>query len=92
MKKIALVLFVVFCLAGYALAAKSTLAPEYAKAGFVTYLEDGRLWILKEGSKELESFKKSGELAKFVVIPGGGPKGMTVKSPDKEVIEEYMAK
>src|SRR5262249_8788709 len=57
-------------------------APEYAKPGFVTLLEDGRLWVFKEGSKELKAFKKDGELAKHVTIFGGGPKGMTVKAPD----------
>jgi hypothetical protein len=91
MKNYVLALLMVLCIAGLAFA-KSTPAPEYAKAGFVTFLEDGRLWILKEGSKDLADFQKNGELAKFVVIPGGGPKGMTVKSPDKEIIEEYMAK
>lgn len=91
MKKHVLVLLMVLCLAGVALA-KSTPAPEYAKPGFVTFLEDGRLWVLKEGSKDLADFEKNGELAKFVVIPLGGPKGMTVKAPDKELIDEYMAK
>lgn len=62
----------------------------YSKPGFVTLLEDGRLWIFKDGSKELADFRKHGELAKHVVRPGAGPNRMTVKAPDASVIDEYM--
>lgn len=62
----------------------------YSKPGFVTVMEDGRLWIFKEGSKELADFQKAGELARHVVRPGGGPNRMTVKAPDASVIDEYM--
>ena len=62
----------------------------YAKPGFVTFLEDGRLWIFKDGSKELADYKKDGELARHVVRPGGGPNRITVKAPDASVIDEYM--
>ncbi len=69
---------------------KHAVATEYAKPGFTTFVEDGRLWIFKDGSKELAAFEKSGELAKHVVIPGQGPDGMTVKAPDRDVVLDYM--
>ena len=33
----------------------------YDKPGFVTKIEDGRLWVFKQGSKELEQFEQHGE-------------------------------
>jgi secreted PhoX family phosphatase len=71
-------------------ATKHTLAAQYAKPGFVTFMEDGRLWIFEDGSTDLAAFEMSGELAKHVVIPGQGPHGMTVKAPDRDVVLEYM--
>jgi sugar lactone lactonase YvrE len=64
---------------------------EFDKPGFVTKVEDGRLWVFREGSKELAAFQKHGELAKHVVRPGAGPKGMTMKAPDSETILAYLA-
>jgi hypothetical protein len=61
-----------------------------AKAGFVTIVEDGRLWVFRPGSKELAEYRKAGELAKQVVQPGAGPDGVTIKAPDKETIVEYL--
>ncbi|MEX0866922.1 MAG: hypothetical protein WD030_06150 [Pirellulales bacterium] len=62
----------------------------YAKRGFVTVEEDGRLWVLKIGTPELADFFKDGELAKHVVRPGAGPGGRTIKAPDAETIDEYL--
>lgn len=61
------------------------------KPGFHTEVRDGRLWVLREGSKELEDFKKYGEPAHQVTRVGGGPNGMTIKSSDAQVIDEYLA-
>lgn len=58
----------------------------------MTKIHDNRLWAFKEGSKELEKFEKEGELAKHVIIPAGGPLGVTIKAPDKETVEEYMSR
>jgi hypothetical protein len=64
----------------------------YGKPGFVVQAdEDGRLWIFREGSKELEEFARQGELAKCVTRPGAGPEGRTLKAPDSETILEYAA-
>lgn len=59
--------------------------------GYFARMEDGRLWIFKTGTEELEEFLVSGEPAKQVVRPGGGPYGMTIKAVDAEIIDEFMA-
>lgn len=62
----------------------------YSKPGFVTRVEDGRLWIFREGSKDLKSFEEHGELAKQVVRPAAGPGGITLKAPDAETLDAYL--
>ncbi|HVR28750.1 MAG TPA: hypothetical protein VMS86_04385 [Thermoanaerobaculia bacterium] len=66
-------------------------AAEYAKPGFRVALEDGRLWVFREGSQELQGFLEHGEPARQVVRPGGGPDGLTIKAVDGDVIDAYMA-
>ncbi len=61
-----------------------------SKPGFVTKFDDGRLWVFRKGSKELESFMKDGELAKQVIRPGAGPRGMTLKAPDRKTLDAYL--
>lgn len=61
------------------------------KAGFETKVDDGRLWVFKSGSKEWEAFSKHGEPAKQVTRIAAGPGGMTIKSSDSKVIDEYLA-
>ena len=61
-----------------------------AKCGFITRVEDGRLWVFRAGSAELGDYLKHGELAKHVVQPGAGPAGMTMKAPDAETIRDYL--
>lgn len=63
----------------------------FAKPGFVAKEKEGRLWVFREGSKELAAFEKHGEPAKQVVRPGVGPLGMTLKGPDTETILAYVA-
>jgi hypothetical protein len=65
--------------------------PEVAKPGFHTEIRDGRLWVFRQGSKDVEDFKKHGEPEKQVTRIGAGPKGMTIKSSDGAVIDEYLA-
>ncbi len=59
--------------------------------GFFARMEEGRLWIFKTGTEELEEFLRTGEPAKQVIRPGGGPYGMTIKAVDVETIDEFMA-
>jgi sugar lactone lactonase YvrE len=67
------------------------MAYALTKPGFVVSIDDGRLWVFREGAKELEEFQKHGELVKMVVRPGAGPNKMTVKAADGETIDAYMA-
>ncbi len=63
----------------------------YAKDGFYTELdENGRLWVFREGSEALATFKEHGEPAKVAIRPGAGPGGITVKSIDAGTIVEYL--
>lgn len=87
MKKTALM-----SLLGLSLFACVAHASEFNLPGFVTEVEDGRLWVFKENSAELSEFKQHGEPAKQFTVIGAGPKGMTVKSADKETLDEYLAK
>ena len=54
-------------------------------------MEEGRLWVFKTGSAELESFLQTGEPAKQVVRPLAGPFGLTIKAVASDVIDEYLA-
>lgn len=62
-----------------------------AKPGFYTEIRDNRLWVFREGFKEIEEFKKTGEPAHQTTRIGAGPNGMTIKSSDGKVIDEYLA-
>jgi len=66
-------------------------AYHYGKPGFTVFEEDGRLWIFKNGSKELEGFRKVGEPAKRVTRVGAGPRGMTVMAADTATLDAYGA-
>lgn len=81
------VIMAVLLLAGAALAMAGT---KFDKPGFVTEMEDGRLWVFLDGSKELGQFREHGELAKHIIRPGAGPEGMTLKAPDAETADAYL--
>jgi hypothetical protein len=68
----------------------TTPASPYDKPGFVTKEDHGRLWVFREDSKDWETFQQHGEPVKQVTKIGVGPKGMTVKSSDGKVIDEYL--
>jgi hypothetical protein len=53
----------------------------YGKPGFITFLEDGRLWILKPGEKKSD---------KHITLVGAGPGGMTVKAAEKDTALSYL--
>jgi len=65
-------------------------AGEYDKPGFVTEVEDGRLWVFEQGSKELEQFREHGEPAKQFTLIGAGPDGMTIKAARQETLDAYI--
>jgi len=66
-------------------------AAGYAKPGFHTAIEDGRLWVFRQGDKAYADFRDQGELAKHVIRPAAGPGGITLKAPDAETITLYLA-
>jgi hypothetical protein len=74
-----------------ALAACATAQTSYSKPGFVTEVKDGRLWVFREGSKDLEEYRKHGELTKMVTRIGAGPNGMTIRAGDAKDIDDYLA-
>jgi hypothetical protein len=69
----------------------TSAASKYDVDGFTTKVEDGRLWVFEEGSKELEFFKEHGEPAKKYTNIGAGPDGMTVKSASQETLDKYLS-
>ncbi|MEZ6936503.1 hypothetical protein [Aeromonas sp. S19(2024)] len=78
-------------LLGFSLLGSAAFASEFNLPGFITEVEDGRLWVFKEGSPELEEFKQHGEPAKQFSNIGAGPNGMTVKAANQETLDEYLA-
>jgi len=62
-----------------------------AQPGFKTAVVDGRLWVFTPGSAAWNEFSKDGtEPGKHVILVGAGPRGMTVKSPDQEIVDAYL--
>jgi hypothetical protein len=70
--------------------ATTVFASQYDKPGFVTEVEDGRLWVFRADSAELKEFKATGEPAKQFTEIGAGPDGMTVKSADAQTLADYL--
>jgi hypothetical protein len=62
-----------------------------AKPGFVTFIDDGRLWVFVPGSEDLAEYEKAGEPAKSVTRVRAGPGGMTIRAPDGTIIDSYLA-
>ncbi|MEX2607856.1 MAG: hypothetical protein WD708_10965 [Kiritimatiellia bacterium] len=59
------------------------------RPGYKVFLEDGRLWVFEEGSADLAQFEEHGEPAKIVILPGAGPRRMTLKGTDRDTLMEY---
>lgn len=66
-------------------------ASQYDKPGYVTKIEDGRLWVFVPDSKELAQFEEHGEPAISFSKIGEGPEGMTLRGPSIEVLDAYQA-
>lgn len=73
-----------------ALASGALASGKYDKPGFITEVEDGRLWVFEKDSKEYAEFKKHGEPAKQYTRIKAGPDGMTVKAAKNETIDAYL--
>lgn len=72
------------------LASFSAHSAEHDIPGFVTQVEDGRLWVFKESSEEHKAFQQHGEPLKQFSRIGVGPDGMTVKSADQATLDDYL--
>jgi hypothetical protein len=82
------------CLVGLAACATTPTAPtakDLNKPGYATEIKDGRLWVFRDGSKELAEFRQRGEPAHIVTRIGAGPNGMTIRSSEVEIIDGYLA-
>ncbi len=90
MKTVALVLATAVLALGLVSCA-TTGSMSYDKPGFVTDVNDGRLWVFRAGSKELAAYKKSGEPTLMVTRIGAGPNGMTIRATDIKTIDDYLA-
>lgn len=60
------------------------------RPGFITRVQDGRLWIFRDRTKDLTEFDKGGEPPKMVTLVGEGPDGMTLRGPDLETIQAWQ--
>ncbi len=65
--------------------------PEHDRPGYVTRVEDGRLWVMSLDDPALESFVRGTPPDKHVTRVGGGPGGATVKGTSGEAIDLYLA-
>lgn len=72
-------------------AASKPAASPYAKPGFYTHVHDNRLWVLKEGDKEIALVSKNQEPKVVITRIAAGPNRMTIKSNDAKVIDAYLA-
>jgi hypothetical protein len=73
-------------------AAPEATGSPFGRPGFtVVPAADNRIWVFRDGSKEIEELRKHGELVKFVTRPGAGPGRMTVRAPDGDTILAYAA-
>lgn len=62
----------------------------HAKPGYFTHIHDGRLWVFKEGDKDIELVAKNKEPKVVVTRIATGPSNMTVKSNNAAVIDAYL--
>lgn len=53
----------------------------YDKPGFKTEVEDGRLWVFRDGEEMSE---------KHISLIGAGPSGMTIRALSKETAQAYL--
>jgi hypothetical protein len=60
------------------------------RPGFAARVEDGRLWVFRAGSSELADYDANGAPALCATVIGIGPGGMTVKSPDRQTIQDWQ--
>ena len=81
----------ILAIAGLAVAlAGNAFADQYDKPGFVTKVDDGRLWVFADPSPALADMQKNGLPEKAAMRIGSGPDGMTIKAADDATIQAYL--
>ncbi|PQO45529.1 hypothetical protein [Blastopirellula marina] len=67
-------------------------AVEYliAKPGFVTFFDNGRAWIFREGSEAAAEYAQGTKPEKYVTRIGAGPMRTTLKALDAETIDAFL--
>ena len=71
---------------------KSYLAAyKYGRPGYAVFMDDGRIWVFKSGSDDMQEFMKNGEPAKSITLVGEGPDGLTLRSSDMDTARSFMA-
>ncbi|TQF77020.1 hypothetical protein FK498_14715 [Elioraea sp. Yellowstone] len=70
----------------------AALGSPHDRAGYFTAIRDGRLWVFrKDDRKHIDEFMQNGELGRMVARIGAGPNRMTIRAPDAETIDGYLA-
>lgn len=67
------------------------LAYVAAREGFVTELKEDLLWVFRAGDPRQAAFQAGEEPSESVTRPAAGPAGLTVRAPDRETLEAYLA-
>jgi hypothetical protein len=70
---------------------ETILAYLAVKPGFVTRVDGERVWVFRDGCKELEVVAAGGELAEHVTRVGAGPLDCTLEAPDNNTLDDYIA-
>ena len=73
-------------------AASEIVLANFERPGYVVEEQDGRVWVFCDGSEEAAAFAAgSGAPEKHVTQIGALPGGLTVKAPDQNTLNGYLA-
>ncbi len=65
---------------------ETAMAYVVAAPGFVTELEDGRVWVFRKGAAV-----PAEKPEKHITLVGAGPRGMTLKGLDRDTLDAYRS-
>jgi hypothetical protein len=72
-------------------AAKAKSDGPFARPGFKTVDDFGSLWVFRKDDPRYKTFKVNGSLKNYASATDAGPCGATLKAPDRETIDAYLA-
>lgn len=64
----------------------------HTRPGFATYVIDGRMWVLREGSEDLKDFRKNGAPDKSVTRIGVNGFSMPIRSVDDKTLDDFLSR